>query len=494
MSGQNIPLNATRKMIKPAIVLAAALSVPSISSAADVVDANAYGFLPDAEPSANAAAFQKALDGGMRKVVVSRPGVYGLDRTVFIDSDTEIEFASGVTLQKRAKYSNMLVNRGAYNFTSNANIAVRGLRLSINGFQMIPPRSSPAKNLRGQLAFYHVRNVRVYDFKCLDLGNWQYCVHFVGFEDVLVDGFEIRGLKDGVHFNAGRGFTVRNGILCTCDDGLAVNAGDWPDCAPEMGSLVDGLFENITFLPTGPEHVKKPGELARIDASSWPDWHPGIRLQRNDTVRVGRRVYAVSPMPFSTNEIVSLACPTHTNGVWQSPEGINFLYLQDNGVNRCDARNIVFRNIVNKHPKGILLTWETGNAWCRAIHPEISPADYPVIDVTVENLVSSVPGRPALFGTAHANVILKNVVSAGPLVAFSQRRGTHGPYAGMRGRIVCEDCAFDGAERADFVVRGDCTVDIEVKDVRQTRPVRVECERASNVTVSGDVRVDRVVK
>ena len=479
---------------RSALALAAALATPFFAVAVDTVDANALGFLPDAEPAANAAALQKALDGGKRKVVVSRPGTYGLDRTVFIDSDTEIEFAKGVLLQKRAKYPNVLVNRGAYNFTSNVNITVRGLRISVNGFQTLPPLSSPAKNLRGQLAFYHVRHVRVYDFACLDLGNWQYCVHFVGFEDVLLDGFEIRGLKDGVHFNSGRNFTVRNGVLCTCDDALAANAGDWPDCAPEMGSLVDGLFENITFLPTGPEHVKKPGELARLDASSWPDWHPGIKLQRNDTVRVGSRVYAVSPMPFTTNEIVSLTCPTNTHGVWKSPEGISFLFLQDNGINRCDVRNLVFRNIVNEHPVGILLTWETGSAWCRAIHPEIAPADYPVIDVTVENMVSKVPGRPALFGMAHANVRLKNVVSAGPLVTMSQRRGIHGPYEGMHGRIVCEDCSFDGNARDDFVVGGDCTVDIDVRNARQSRPVRVRCGRASKVSVTGDAQVERVVK
>ena len=56
---------------KAGVVILAANFVCFAASAV-VVDANALGFLPDAEPAANAAALQKALDGGMRKVVVSR--------------------------------------------------------------------------------------------------------------------------------------------------------------------------------------------------------------------------------------------------------------------------------------------------------------------------------------------------------------------------------------------------------------------------------------
>ena len=36
----------------------------------------------------------------------------------------------------------------------------------------------------------------------------------------MLDGFEIRGAKDGVHINAGRKFVVRNGTVETGDDGL----------------------------------------------------------------------------------------------------------------------------------------------------------------------------------------------------------------------------------------------------------------------------------
>ncbi len=474
-----------RRFLQVGAVLAICTGVYGV----EVVDANALGFDPAAEPTANAAALQKALDGGNRKVVVAKPGTYGLDRTVFIDSHTELEFAKGVVLQKRCKYANVLVNRGAYNFGSNEDITVRGLEISVNGFQMIPPVTSPAKNLRGQLAFYHAKHVKVYDFRCVDLANYQYCVHFVGFEDVLVDGFEIRGKKDGIHFNSGRGFVVRNGVACTCDDALAVNAGDWPDCAPEMGSLEDGLFENIRFLPTGPENVKKPGELVRLDACVWPDWHPGIRLQRNDTVRVGKNVYAISPMPFTTNETVSLTCPTHTNGVWKSPEGINFLFLQSNGANRCDVRNVTFRNIHSDHPVGALVTWETGSAWCRAIHPEIKPEQYPVIDATFENFTMTVPGRPAIRGIAHVDLKLRNVTSAGALVSVAATRGIHGPHKGMRGRIVCTDCEFAGPDKNDFEVLGDCDVEISVNNARQSRDVRIVARRGARVKTTGDAKM-----
>ena len=109
-----------RRFLQVGAVLAICTGVYGV----EVVDANALGFDPAAEPAANAVALQKALDGGNRKVVVAKPGTYGLDRTVFIDSHTELEFAKGVVLQKRCKYANVLVNRGAYNFGSETNASM----------------------------------------------------------------------------------------------------------------------------------------------------------------------------------------------------------------------------------------------------------------------------------------------------------------------------------------------------------------------------------
>ena len=76
------------------------------------VDPADYGFAPGAPAATNAVALQRALDGGRRIVQVTQPGVYGLDRTVWLDSDTRLIFTPGAVLQKRAAYVHVLASFG----------------------------------------------------------------------------------------------------------------------------------------------------------------------------------------------------------------------------------------------------------------------------------------------------------------------------------------------------------------------------------------------
>ena len=107
-----------------------------------IVDPAEFGFSPDAAPDVNAAALQRALDGGGRTVRVAKPGVYGLDRDVFIDSDTTLEFAPGTVLKKMKPYQHVLVNRGAYNYGCDSNIVVRNLEISVNKMEKEPDPNS----------------------------------------------------------------------------------------------------------------------------------------------------------------------------------------------------------------------------------------------------------------------------------------------------------------------------------------------------------------
>ena len=76
--------------------------------------------------------------------------------------------------------------------------------------------------------------------------------------------------------------------------------------------------------------------FARVITGCWKQWHPGMKLQRCDIFNVGKNVYTVFPMPLGTNEYVSMTAPAHKHGAWKSPEGINFLFLQDDGESRTD--------------------------------------------------------------------------------------------------------------------------------------------------------------
>lgn len=437
-----------------------------------VVDPSEFGFDPTATAETNAAALQKALDGGSRIVRVAKPGIYDVDRTVYVDSHTTLEFAKGAVLRKTAPYCSVVINRGAHCYGHDTDIEIRGLEISVNGFERKSYEADePERFIRGQLALYNVDNVRVSGFRCLDYGSAQYCVHIVCFRNIVFEDFEINGRKDGVHFNSGRDFIVRNGIISAGDDAIAINAGDWPDCAPEIGPIENGLVENLKILPRPRDQWRrKVGEFGLVIASVWPDWHEGIRLQRNDMVRHGQNVYFVSPMPFSTNEYASVTPPVHTKGVWKSPEGISFTFMKNDGSNRADVRNVVFRDIEVTNPNGLSIWWETGSGWSRAVHPEIRPEDYPVIDITLERCHTKYPGGPLVRRGVPANIRIVDCTSMGPLLWLGRPLQTGGrSFRGCVRTIAVENCLFNGVERDDLLFFGECENNVNVSGCRGTR-------------------------
>ena len=204
------------------VAVACALNVQGAVATARV-DASEFGFSPDADAAKNVAALQKALDGGRKTVTVSRPGEYPLNARVYIDDETKLVLSPGVVLKKTGRYDFVLINRGALTRTWNHDIAIDGLTIRVNGVDVCPSKDEPVFGLRGHLTMYFVRNLKVTRFKCLDVRKAQFCLHFCQFDNLLLDGFEIRGDKDGVHIGAGKNFTIRNGVCATYDDGIALN-------------------------------------------------------------------------------------------------------------------------------------------------------------------------------------------------------------------------------------------------------------------------------
>ena len=421
MRSGSLPL---RQIVFIAVVCATWVAFP----ANRVIVASDFGFSPDAAASDNVAALQKALDGGHCTVRISTPGVYELNGTVFIDSDTVLECFPGVIFSKKGRYSQILANRGAYTHSEDHDITIKGLEIRCGRLDLSQPADSPAPGLRGQIAFARIRNVAVTGFVCTEYGlsgSEQYCLQFSGFDGVRVEDFDIRGGKDGIHFDYGRNFIVRRGKLETADDGIALNAGDWPGgCTPLMGSIENGIIEDVEYLPGARSN------FARVITGAWVDWRKGMRLQRNDLVRVGRNIYCVWPMPRRRKtdspieqgvEYVSNYAPSHTNGVWKSPDGINFQFLQADGNVRADIRNVKFRRLLIRAQGRIGCGWEIGE-WARLIHPDLPEEDFPVIDISIEDSIKTTPGA-LVAGNANARVELKNcrVLPGGPLVDFFGR-------------------------------------------------------------------------
>ena len=384
-----------------------------------VVDASAYGFSPQASPSENAQALQRALDGGNCRVTITNAACYKLGGTVYLDDNTELVCEKGTLLKKAGQYAHMILNRGIASGVTNVNITVRGLSISDGGINVPPDPGSDLHGLWGLITFHRVRNVLLDDFTCVEFAAHQYCLQAVAFDGLTVENFVIRGEKDGIHLNSGKNFVIRNGRLRTADDGIAINAGEWPGYTAEMGSITDGLVENVVDEPGG------KCNFARVITGAWTDWHPGMKLQRADIFAHKGYTYIIYPAPLGRNETVSMTPPEHHKGLWKSPEGLNVFCLQRDLWRKASITNVVFRNCTLSG-RGIYCAWEV-NEWARLIHPDLPRKDYPEIDIVLEN-VEKIEKRPMVYGNADAKIEFRNChAAAGELANLWATGGTACP-------------------------------------------------------------------
>ena len=185
-------------------------------------------FLPGNPAAFNARALQRLCDRGGR-IVIDVPGVYELDRTIFLSSDTELIFGAGTAVKRLpngdgAENNYAFVNKGALTRSWDYDIIIRGLHLICNGQQR--GSSTPVVGLAGELSFFYVKRVRIFDFVCMDLPAQSFCIHICTFEDAVIERVHIEGRKDAVHFGKGSKFVVRHGLFRTFDDPIALNAHD----------------------------------------------------------------------------------------------------------------------------------------------------------------------------------------------------------------------------------------------------------------------------
>jgi len=217
--------------------------------------------------------------------------------------------------------------------------------------------------LRGQLAFFYVKDLRITHFRCLDLGRAQFCIHVCTFENLLVNDVVVKGEKDGVHLGRGKHFIIRNGTFATGDDAVALNTHDYATGNPELGWIEDGLVENCHDL-LGAKNV---GYFCRILAGAWIDWTPGMEVQQSDTVVSGGRLYRVQAKPDGTI-YKSITRPTHESGS-KVLDGINWGVVQNDVTYTCGVRNVTFRNIFLEKPRTAFSIHFDNDKYSRSYYP-----------------------------------------------------------------------------------------------------------------------------
>ena len=282
-------------MKRTLIILLVALAI--LPSCTRTKYADKFGFLPENDALANSEALQRCLDGGGR-IKVRKPGEYKLCRTIYLDSNTDLEFAPGAILS-RAEDSEgvaarfILLNRGALTREFDENICIRGLQLKANGIDSGKGRPVDIPTIVGMCChtgFFYVRNLVLDGYTFLDLPPNDFAIQICTFENAVVENVHIEGLKDAVHFGPGRNFVVRHGIFKTYDDPIALNAHDYTTSNPELGWIEDGLIEDCVDLDDPANGTT--GFFARILAGGWRDWEEGMDIQSSgDAVVSEGRIY-----------------------------------------------------------------------------------------------------------------------------------------------------------------------------------------------------------
>lgn len=353
-----------RLIIVSAIYFALTASV----EAEGFTDAADFGFLPEATGVENVEALQKALDKG-GNIIVSQPGTYKVAGTSYIGSNTSIEFAKGVILKKVDEvgaFSHVLLNKGALTRTWDEHIAVKGLHISVNG---VVKRYNEVFGLRGQLAFFYVKDLRIEGFRCYDIEGVQFSIHVCTFEDLLIDDTILVGDKDGIHLGRGNRFRISNATFKTLDDALALNAHDYATSNPEVGWIENGVIENCHDLSL--EGQPLVGYFCRILAGGWIDWEEGLELQNADAVVSNGKIYRVDGMANGKPDkkvYITKTRPTHEEGT-VILDGIKWVMMQDDVQYTAGVRNVVFRDIFLEKPRSTFSIHFDNSSWSRSYYP-----------------------------------------------------------------------------------------------------------------------------
>ena len=345
-----------------------------------IIYASKYGFSPENDGATNAAALQKMLDIG-GEIVVDGKGVYDVEGTVFIHSDTTLSFCAGSYVRRIScgdVNGPLLINSGAFVREYDSNIKIYGLNLIVNGVEC--SREFPILGVLSQVCFYYTKHTVIKDFICMDLGTKSFCIQICTFEDSLVENVHIEGMKDAVHYGPGRRFILRNGVFRTFDDPIALNANDYAVSNPQMGWIEDGLIEFCYDL----NQPTTTGFFCRLLAGAWQDWREGMVIRNSDTVVSGGRMYRAA-MPADGAEYISKTPPTHEEGA-EIVDGIKWVMTQnDNIVYNCGCRKIHFKDIFLQKVRPTAFAFHFDNdVYSHSFYPNSTT---PVqTDITFENI------------------------------------------------------------------------------------------------------------
>lgn len=352
-------------------------------------DASGYGFLESASAAVNVAALQAALDIG-GTITINTPGEYELNDTLKIGSDTKLVCCPGVVFKKVASYGNVIINKGAETRTYNENIEIDGLTVEVNGMESLIDQDVPG--LRAQIGFFYVKHLILRNYKCEDLGNAQFGIQFIRWEDVYFDNLILGGDKDGLDIGVGFNGLFENIKFTTFDDAIALYGAGYPSVTVEVGDVHDITFRNcIDYVHSG------GGFTCRIMTGSWADWANGSTYQTGDLCTNGGSIYiSNNANGFSA---VAANAPVHSSGEVTGADGITWKYCNDDTIKSYNVYNITFDNCTYYDIRPPINIKFIDDVWMRSVYPGTETLSY----VKNIRLINSLIDGPSQVFPTHAN-------------------------------------------------------------------------------------------
>lgn len=359
-----------------------------ISGSGTFKNASAYGFLPSNEAKINSDSFQKIVDSG-GTILVDMPGTYNICKSIKIPSYTSILFGNNVFIKlvddNGVFPTYPFINKGAFTEETNTDITIDGLNLITNGVGNSLGDIPRINGHQGFVSFLHAKNITIRNLKITDGTTQWFNVHVQDFENFLIENFEIRGVKDGLHIGAGNGFTIRNGIVETDDDCIALNAHDYAISTSCIGDIENGVIENIWFTET---RGYKPTRGIYMLGGAWCDWSSGMSVRKyGDTVVSNGKIYRTVTDSPSLDTTISTSQPTHESGTMTYPDGITWQFGQVGDIKSAVCKNIICKNLFFERHGTVLSLNYDNDQYSRSVHPD---ADInPFENITIENIKSS---------------------------------------------------------------------------------------------------------
>ena len=398
-------MNITSKLFVAGLFSLITLMVEAQS--AGFTNAADFGFSPNATGMENLAALQKAVDQ-TGTIIVSKPGVYKVAGTTYVGSNTTLEFGNGVILQKvdeKGPFSHVILNKGALTKTYDEHITIKGLHVSVNGMDL---RFNEVFGLRGQIAFFYVKDLKIEGFRCYDIMSLQFGIHVCTFEDLIIDDTILEGKKDGIHLGRGNRFTISNAVLTTVDDGIALNAHDYATSNPELGWIENGVVEKCWDMRGDQELI---GYFCRILAGAWVDWRAGMELQNADAVVSEGRVYRIDGITENGTPdgktYTSVTRPAHKEGM-QVLDGIKWVMVQEDVQYVAGVRNVTFRDIYLEKPRTSFSIHFDNGKWSRSYYPG---AQVPMQEQLVFDNVRVLHNEPGQFINVNTPIDVINITN-----------------------------------------------------------------------------------